>query len=69
MIYLDHDATMPILAEVLEAMMPYLTTEWGNPSKSVILSAVEDLAPSRSRLSRHGLRALGSCRTGPQTSA
>jgi len=51
-IYLDHNATMPILAEVLEAMMPYLTTEWGNPSKPVILSTVEDLAPSRSRLSR-----------------
>lgn len=34
MIYLDHNATTPILAEVLEAMMPYLTTEWGNPSSS-----------------------------------
>jgi cysteine desulfurase len=30
-IYLDHNATTPILPEVLEAMMPYLTTEWGNP--------------------------------------
>jgi cysteine desulfurase len=29
-IYLDHNATTPILPEVLEAMMPYLTTEWGN---------------------------------------
>jgi cysteine sulfinate desulfinase/cysteine desulfurase-like protein len=34
MIYLDHDATTPILPEVLEAMMPYLTTEWGNPSSA-----------------------------------
>jgi len=34
MIYLDHNATTPILPEVLEAMMPYLTTEWGNPSSS-----------------------------------
>jgi cysteine desulfurase len=33
-IYLDHNATTPILPEVLEAMMPYLTTEWGNPSSS-----------------------------------
>jgi len=31
MIYLDHNATTPILPEVLEAMMPYLTTEWANP--------------------------------------
>jgi cysteine desulfurase len=30
-IYLDHNATTPTLPEVLEAMMPYLTTEWGNP--------------------------------------
>jgi cysteine desulfurase len=34
MIYLDHNATTPILPEVLEAMMLYLTTEWGNPSSS-----------------------------------
>jgi cysteine desulfurase len=33
-IYLDHNATTPILPEVLEAMMPYLTTEWGNPSSA-----------------------------------
>ncbi len=32
MIYLDHNATTPIAPEVLEAMMPYLTSEWGNPS-------------------------------------
>ena len=34
MIYLDHNATTPILPEALDAMMPYLTTEWGNPSSS-----------------------------------
>jgi cysteine desulfurase len=33
-IYLDHNATTPILPEVLEAMMPYLTTEGGNPSSA-----------------------------------
>ena len=52
-IYLDHNATTPILPEVLEAMMPYLTTEWGNPSsaykfgaklKSVIATAREQVA-------------------------
>jgi cysteine desulfurase len=52
-IYLDHNATTPILPEVLEAMMPYLTTEWGNPSsaykfgaklRSVIATAREQVA-------------------------
>jgi cysteine desulfurase len=52
-IYLDHNATTPILPEVLEAMMPYLTTEWGNPSsaykfgsklKSAIATAREQVA-------------------------
>jgi cysteine desulfurase len=33
-IYLDHNATTPIAPEVLEAMMPYLTTEWDNPSST-----------------------------------
>lgn len=52
-IYLDHNATTPVLPEALEAMMPYLTTEWGNPSsaysfgaklKTVIATAREQLA-------------------------
>lgn len=34
MIYLDHNATTPILPEVLDAMLPYLREEWGNPSSS-----------------------------------
>jgi cysteine desulfurase len=34
MIYFDHNATTPIASEVLEAMMPYLTSEWGNPSST-----------------------------------
>jgi cysteine desulfurase len=29
--YVDHNATTPILPEALEGMMPYLSTEWGNP--------------------------------------
>lgn len=34
MIYLDYNATTPILPEVKEAMEPYLTGEWGNPSST-----------------------------------
>ena len=34
MIYLDWNSTTPVLPEVLEAMMPYLTSEWGNPSSA-----------------------------------
>jgi glutamate/tyrosine decarboxylase-like PLP-dependent enzyme len=34
MIYLDYNATTPVLPEVLETMVPYLTSEWGNPSSS-----------------------------------
>lgn len=34
MIYLDHNATTPVLPEAVEAMMPWLTTEWGNPSSA-----------------------------------
>ena len=30
--YLDHAATSPLRPEALEAMMPFLTTEFGNPS-------------------------------------
>ena len=31
-IYLDFNATSPLRPEVLDAMMPYLTAEYGNPS-------------------------------------
>ncbi|MCX6880197.1 MAG: aminotransferase class V-fold PLP-dependent enzyme [Verrucomicrobia bacterium] len=34
MIYLDHNATTPVLPEVREAMLPYLEREWGNPSST-----------------------------------
>ena len=31
-IYLDHNATTPVLPDVFEAMMPYLRDQFGNPS-------------------------------------
>lgn len=34
MIYLDHNATTPVLPEVIEAMEPFFTERWGNPSSS-----------------------------------
>ena len=33
-LYLDHNATTPVLPQVLEAMLPYLADEFGNPSSS-----------------------------------
>ena len=31
-VYLDNASTTPITQPVLEAMLPYLTTQYGNPS-------------------------------------
>jgi cysteine desulfurase len=33
-IYLDHNATTPVDPRVIEAMLPYLTTHFGNPSSA-----------------------------------
>lgn len=46
MIYLDHNATTPIDERVLDAMLPFLTTFYGNPSSlyrhgRVVRSAME----------------------------
>jgi cysteine desulfurase len=34
LIYLDYNATTPVLSEVRDAMLPYLSDEWGNPSST-----------------------------------
>ena len=46
-VYLDHNASGPVLPEVLEAMLPYFTVEYGNPSSvhslgQDAMEAVED---------------------------
>lgn len=33
-VYLDHNATTPVAPEVFEAMRPWLTEAWGNPSSA-----------------------------------
>jgi cysteine desulfurase len=53
-IYLDTAATSPVRREVLEAMWPYLTTEFGNPSSvhAVGESAASALEDARRRVAR-----------------
>jgi cysteine desulfurase len=60
MLYLDNAATGPVRPEVLEAMMPYLTRWYGNPSShhTVGEAAAGALADARARVARVlGMRA------------
>ncbi|MGB4777860.1 cysteine desulfurase family protein, partial [Microbacterium sp.] len=52
--YLDHAATTPVRPEVLEAMLPYLTERFGNPSShhTVGEAAASALAEARRRVAR-----------------
>lgn len=54
-IYLDHQATTPIDPRVLDAMMPYLTTSYGNPSSP---HACGHAAAAAVQTARHQIRDL-----------
>ncbi len=49
MVYLDHNATTPLDARVLEAMLPYLTRHHGNPSSTHQAGRAAREAVSRAR--------------------
>ena len=49
LIYLDHAATTPIHPQVLEAMLPYLSGSYGNPSATYRLAKEANAAVVRSR--------------------
>jgi len=48
-VYLDHNATTPLDARVLEAMLPYLTEHHGNPSSAHRFGRVAQAAIDRAR--------------------
>lgn len=51
-VYLDYSATTPVKKEVLDAMMPYFTEHFGNPSSlyDIAADSKEAIAVSRQRL-------------------
>ena len=58
-IYLDYNATTPVLPEVLDAMLPYLREHFGNPSSGHAFGrAARDGVEQRAR---QQLAALLSC--------
>lgn len=48
-IYLDHNATTPLLPEVLDAMLPYLREHFGNPSSGHVYGREAHAAIDRAR--------------------
>ena len=49
-IYLDHNATTPILPEVVDAMLPYLREHFGNPSSGHVYGRRAHDAVARARV-------------------
>jgi cysteine desulfurase len=54
-IYLDHNATTPLLPGVVDAMLPYLREHFGNPSSGHALGRVAHAAVERARAQVAGL--------------
>ena len=54
-IYLDYNATTPVLPEVVEAMLPYLREHFGNPSSSHVYGRRTQAAIDRARQQVAGL--------------
>jgi cysteine desulfurase len=48
-IYLDHNASTPVLPEVVDAMLPYLREHFGNPSSGHVYGARARAAVARAR--------------------
>jgi cysteine desulfurase len=48
-IYLDHNATTPVLPEVVDAMLPYLREHFGNPSSAHVYGQAAQAAVTRAR--------------------
>jgi len=48
-LYFDHNATTPLLPEVVDAMVPYLTTHFGNPSSGHAYGRAAKAAVERAR--------------------
>jgi cysteine desulfurase len=53
-VYLDHAATTPLHPDVLAAMMPYLTSSYGNPSATYAMGRAANDAVTRARKSVAG---------------
>ena len=54
-IYLDYNATTPVLPEVVDAMLPYLREHFGNPSSSHVYGRRAQAAVDRAREQVAGL--------------